>query len=124
MGRAAQTPSAGTLPAALLGSPAARMSVSRGDAMPAYLIANVTVQDAATFEEYRRQVPATIAKHGGRYLVRGGRVERLEGTWNPSRLVVLEFPSMEHARRWYDGEEYCGPKALRMRCAVTDAVFV
>ena len=83
--------------------------------MAAYLIANVDVKDAAAFEEYRKQVPATIAKHGGRYLVRGGRVER---------LVVLEFPSIEQARRWYDSEEYRGPKALRMTCTVTDAVFV
>ncbi len=92
--------------------------------MAAYLIANVDVKDAAAFEEYRKQVPATIAKHGGRYLVRGGRVERVEGTWNPKRIVVLEFPSIEQARRWYDSEEYRGPKALRMTCTVTDAVFV
>ncbi|HEY3098093.1 MAG TPA: DUF1330 domain-containing protein [Methylomirabilota bacterium] len=92
--------------------------------MAAYLIANVDVKDAATFEEYRKQVPATIAKHGGRYLVRGGRVERVEGTWNPTRLVVLEFPSLEQARRWYDSEDYRGPKALRMRCTVSDVIFV
>jgi len=59
-----------------------------------------------------------------RYLVRGGRVERLEGSCNPTRLVVLEFPSMEQARRWYDSEDYRGPKALRMKCTVTDAIFV
>jgi uncharacterized protein (DUF1330 family) len=92
--------------------------------MAAYLIANVDVKDAATFEEYRKQVPATIAKYGGRYLVRGGRVERVEGTWNPTRLVVLEFPSLEQARRWYDSEDYRGPKALRMKSTVTDTVFV
>ena len=92
--------------------------------MPAYLIANVNVQDPAAFEEYRKQVPATIAKHGGRYRVRGGRVERLEGSWNPTRLVVLECPSMEQARRWYDSEDYRGPKALRMTCTMTDAIFV
>jgi uncharacterized protein (DUF1330 family) len=92
--------------------------------MPAYVIANVNVQDAATFEEYRKHVPATIAKHGGRYLVRGGRVERVEGSWSPTRLVVLEFPSMDQARRWYDSEEYRGPKALRMKCAMTDVVLV
>jgi uncharacterized protein (DUF1330 family) len=94
------------------------------DGMPAYVIANVNVQDAAAFEEYRRQVPATIAKHGGRYVVRGGHVERLEGAWNPTRLVVLEFPSMAEARRWYDSEEYRAPKALRMTCAVTDVILV
>lgn len=92
--------------------------------MAAYVIANVNVHDAAGFEEYRRQVPATIAKHGGRYLVRGGCVERVEGTWNPTRLVVLEFPSMEQARRWYDSEDYRGPMALRMKTAMTDVVFV
>lgn len=91
--------------------------------MPAYVIANVNVHDAAAFEEYRRQVPATIAKHGGRYLVRGGRVDRLEGTWNPARLVVLEFPSMEQARRWYDSEDYREPKALRLKSAMTDVLF-
>ena len=92
--------------------------------MAAYVIANVSVQDAATFEEYRKQVPATIAKHGGRYIVRGGRVERVEGSWQPTRLVVIEFPSMSEARRWYDSEDYRGPKALRMKCALTDVVFV
>src|SRR5947207_15391924 len=97
------------------------MSVSRGDAMPAYLIANVNVQDPATFEEYRKQVPATIAKHGGRYLVRGGRVERLEASWNPTRLVVLEFPSMAQARRWLDSDVYAAPKSTRLNCAVTSA---
>jgi uncharacterized protein (DUF1330 family) len=92
--------------------------------MAAYVIANVNAHDTASFEEYRRQVPATIVKHGGRYLVRGGRVERLEGTWTPARLVVLEFPSMEQARRWYESDDYRGPKALRMKCAVTDVIFV
>jgi len=92
--------------------------------MAAYVIANVNVHDAASFEEYRRQVPATIAKHGGRYLVRGGRVEHIEGAWNPTRLVVLEFPSIEQARRWYDSEDYRGPKALRMKSALTDVIFV
>src|SRR5260370_25818288 len=91
------------------------MRVWGGGARPAYLIANVNVQDPATFEEYRKQVPATIAKHGGRYLVRGGRVERLEGSWNPTRLVVLEFPSMEQARRWYDSDDYGGPQGSRVK---------
>jgi uncharacterized protein (DUF1330 family) len=92
--------------------------------MAAYVIANVSVQDAALFEEYRKRVPETIARHGGRYVVRGGRHETLEGGWKPSRLVVLEFPSLEQARRWYDSEEYREPKALRMRCALTDVVVV
>ena len=92
--------------------------------MPAYVIADVSVTDPAGFEEYRKQVPATIEKYGGRYVVRGGRHEKLEGSWQPSRLVVLEFPSMEQAKRWYECEEYYGPKALRMKSAKTNAILV
>jgi uncharacterized protein (DUF1330 family) len=92
--------------------------------MAAYVIAELDVTDPATFEEYRRLVPATIEKYGGRYLVRGGRVETVEGDRQPKRLVVLEFPSLERARAWYDSEDYRGPKALRMRSARTDVLFV
>ena len=73
--------------------------------MPAYIIADVTVTDPATMEEYRKRVPATLAKYGGRFIVRGGAHQTLEGDWKPNRLVVLEFPSLEQARRWYDSEE-------------------
>lgn len=92
--------------------------------MAAYVIANVNVKDAALFEEYRKRVPETIAQHGGKYLVRGGKHEKVEGSWTPSRLVVLEFPSLEQARRWYDSEAYREPKALRMKCALSDVVIV
>ena len=92
--------------------------------MAAYVIANVDIKDAALFEQYRKQVPDTLARHGGRYLVRGGPHETLEGTWTPSRLVVLEFPTLEQARRWYASEEYREPKALRMKSALTDVVLV
>ncbi len=92
--------------------------------MSAYLIADVSVTDPAGFEEYRKQVPATIAKHGGRFVARGGAIHTLEGDWRPKRLVVLEFPSVEQARRWYDSEEYRGPKALRLRTAKTNLILV
>jgi uncharacterized protein (DUF1330 family) len=92
--------------------------------MPAYLIADVAITDPAGFEEYRKQVPATIAKYGGRFLARGGAVQTLEGDWRPQRLVVLEFPSVEQARRWHDSEEYRGPKALRIRTAKTNLILV
>ena len=92
--------------------------------MAAYVIANVDVKDAGLFEQYRRQVPDTIARHGGRYLVRGGPHQTLEGGWTPARLVVLEFPNLEQARQWYDSEDYREPKALRMKCALTDVVLV
>ena len=92
--------------------------------MPAYFIVDLEVTDAAGFDEYRKLVPDTIAKYGGRYLVRGGRTETLEGDWQPQRVVVLEFPSVEQAKRWYDSEEYRDPKALRWRTAKANLILV
>jgi uncharacterized protein (DUF1330 family) len=92
--------------------------------MPAYIIADVTVTDLPAMEEYRKQVPATLAKYGGRFLVRGGAHQTVEGDWKPSRLVVLEFPSMAEARRWYDSEDYRGPKAMRLGAGRTNLVMV
>ncbi|HUP35276.1 MAG TPA: DUF1330 domain-containing protein [Candidatus Limnocylindria bacterium] len=92
--------------------------------MPAYVIAEVTVTDPATMEEYRKRVPATLAPFGGRFIVRGGAHQTMEGDWKPNRLVILEFPSMEHAHRWYDSEEYREPKAMRLRAGRTNVVLV
>ena len=92
--------------------------------MPAYIIVDVEVTDPANFEEYRKQVPATVQKYGGRFLVRGGAMEVLEGDWRPKRVVVLEFPSMEQAKRWYDSEEYRAPKALRLKTSRGRLVLV
>jgi uncharacterized protein (DUF1330 family) len=92
--------------------------------MPAYVIASIEVTDPAGYEAYRRRVPATIAQHGGRYLARGGHVEPVEGDWHPRRLVILEFPSLAQARRWYDSDEYREARAIRLRCARGDVVFV
>ena len=93
--------------------------------MPAYVIADVrTVTDPTTMEEYRKQVPATVARYGGRFLVRGGAHETLEGDWKPNRLVILEFPTMDQARRWYDSEEYRKPKALRIKSGRTNLLVV
>lgn len=74
--------------------------------MPAYVIADIEVVDAAGYEEYRQKVPATIASHGGRYLARGGATEVLEGSWSPKRCVILEFPSMAAFKTWWDSPEY------------------
>jgi uncharacterized protein (DUF1330 family) len=92
--------------------------------MPAYFIVDVNVQDPAGFEEYRKRVPATIEKYGGKFLVRGGKFEKLEGNWEPTRVVLLEFPSLEQAKRWYDSEEYREPKALRFKTARTNLLLV
>ena len=92
--------------------------------MAAYFIVNVSVKDATGFEAYRQAVPATIAQYGGRYIVRGGKHEVLEGTWQPTRLVVLEFPSIEAGKRWYASEEYRKIKPLRLQHATGDMVLV
>ncbi|MEW5863714.1 MAG: DUF1330 domain-containing protein [Pseudomonadota bacterium] len=92
--------------------------------MAGYVIAEVNVKDAALFEEYRKRVPETIARFGGRYLVRGGALEPKEGDWVPKRLVVLEFPSVEDARRWYHSPEYAPLLAMRLKAADTKAVIV
>jgi uncharacterized protein (DUF1330 family) len=91
--------------------------------MSAYIIVEVRVHDAQLYDEYRGQVQPTLDKYGGRFLVRGGKTELLEGDWNPSRIVVLEFPSAEDARAWWSSPEYAGPKALRQRAAVTQMIL-
>ena len=92
--------------------------------MPAYFIVDIEVTDPAAFEEYRKQVPATVEKYGGKFVVRGGQMEPIEGDWRPKRLVVTEFPSMEQAKRWYDSEEYRAPKALRRRTSKGSVILV
>lgn len=92
--------------------------------MPAYIIVDLEVTDPAGFEEYRKLVPATIQQYGGRYLIRGGAMESLEGGWEPQRVVVIEFPSVEQAKRWYDSEEYRYPKSLRFQSATTKLILV
>jgi uncharacterized protein (DUF1330 family) len=81
----------------------------------AYIIANVQVTDPQAYEEYRRRVPAIIAAYSGRYLVRGGQVENLEGDANPQRVIVLEFPSMALLREFYNSPEYRPLIAIRQR---------
>jgi uncharacterized protein (DUF1330 family) len=92
--------------------------------MPAYVIVDLTVTDLPTMEEYRKRVPATLAAYGGRFLVRGGAHQTVEGDWKPNRLVILEFPSMEQAKRWYHSEEYREPLAMRLRAGHANMVMV
>ena len=92
--------------------------------MPAYVIVQVEVTNAEKFAEYAAQVPATIEQYGGRYLVRGGAVEPIEGDWAPPRFVALEFPSMEQLKKWYYSDEYKPLIALRQQGANTQLSFV
>jgi uncharacterized protein (DUF1330 family) len=84
--------------------------------MPAaYVIGEIEVTDQAKYDDYRKQVVATVQKHGGRFIVRGGKVEPLEGGWSPKRIVVLEFASMEKALAWYRSAEYAPLIKLRQQ---------
>jgi uncharacterized protein (DUF1330 family) len=81
--------------------------------MPAYVFAEVDITNPEGYREYSQQVPATIQKYGGRFLHRGGPVTVLEGDWPQIRRVIIEFPSADAARQWWDSPEYEKPKALR-----------
>jgi len=92
--------------------------------MPAYLIAQVKIVDPIRYEDYRRIVPPTIAAYGGKYLVRGGDIDSLEGGWDPPRIVVLEFPDTASARRWWESPEYSEARALRQATTQTQMLIV
>lgn len=92
--------------------------------MVAYVINDMVVTDPALLEDYKRLSPATVARHGGRFLARGGRVEPIEGDWSPARIVVIEFPSVEQARAWLDSPDYAPARALRQRAAVSRLIVV
>lgn len=92
--------------------------------MPAYVIVDIAIHDPATYERYKLLAPASISTYGGRYLARGGTTTTLEGEWQPSRLVILEFPDAERAREWWGSPEYAEAKALRQASARTDMVLL
>ena len=92
--------------------------------MAAYVLVSVEITDPENYPAYIQVAPDSIAKYGGRYLARGGKKEKLEGEWEPHRMVVLEFPTFEQARAWWDSEEYREPKAMRQRAARTNMILV
>jgi uncharacterized protein (DUF1330 family) len=87
------------------------------DAMAAYIIAEIVVQDTAEYDRYRPLAGATVAQYGGKFAARGGNVEILEGGGEPKRVVVIEFPDMAAAKRWYFSPEY--QEALKIRLAAS-----
>jgi uncharacterized protein (DUF1330 family) len=90
----------------------------------AYVIADIDVTDPTTYEDYKRLSSAAAEKYGARFLVRGGDVDVLEGTWQPGRFVVLEFDDEASARRWYDSPEYAEARAVRQRASRSSLVLV
>jgi uncharacterized protein (DUF1330 family) len=85
--------------------------------MAAYVFAEMEITDPVPYEEYRKQVLAVVTQYGGKFIVRGGRVESKEGGWQPKRMVALEFPSMEQALKWYDSPEYAPLIKLRQKAS-------
>lgn len=81
--------------------------------MSAYVLAIVDIKDPVRYEAYRQMVTPTITAFGGRFIVRGGAIDVLEGAWAPRRVVVLEFPSVERAKAWWSSPEYSEAKAIR-----------
>ena len=93
--------------------------------MPAYFFVDVReIKDASKVEQYSARVGPVVEKFGGRYLVRGGPFEVVEGDWRPVFPVLIEFPTMEAARRWYDSEDYRELKQLRLAATTSSGVFL
>jgi uncharacterized protein (DUF1330 family) len=91
--------------------------------MAAYIISDLTIKDAEAIAQYRTRAAASIAEHGGRYLVRGGTVECLEGDWHPN-VIVVEFPDAERARAWYRSPEYAAALEFRDRALTRNLILV
>ena len=92
--------------------------------MSAYVVADIEITDPAGFEKYRDGVASLVEQFGGRYLVRGGEHEVREGDWQPKRIVILEFPTMEKAKLFYDGPEYADLKAMCIAATNSNLVVV
>ena len=92
--------------------------------MAGYVIAQMTVTDPDAFADYPGQAGPTVASFGGRYVVRGGGIDRREGDWAPGRVVIIEFDSVEKAQAWYDSQIYEEAKALRIRTTVSSLMIV
>ena len=92
--------------------------------MPGYLIIQNHVVDPDEYAAYRERAPAVVQQFGGRYLVRGGAHEVVEGDWDPERVIVLEFPSVERAREWYHSPEYQEIAPMRQRSAPSEIILV
>jgi uncharacterized protein (DUF1330 family) len=92
--------------------------------MTAYVIVDMTVTDSVKIQDYRKLAEQSVADYGGRFIVRGGQTQVLDGDWSPQRVVVLEFPGMDQARRWRASPEYAKACEIRNRAATTRMILV
>jgi uncharacterized protein (DUF1330 family) len=90
--------------------------------MSAYVIVEITITDPKEYEEYRKLTPGSLIPFEGKFAVRGGRTETLEGEWNLERIVVLEFPTLDKAKEWYHSDVYTDAKQIRLRSAITKMI--
>ena len=92
--------------------------------MAGYIVAEVEITDPDEYEKYAQQTAATLEPYGGKFLVRGGQPETLEGDWKSKRIVIIEFRSVEQARAWYDSPEYSAIIGIRHSSAVSNILIV
>ncbi len=92
--------------------------------MPAYVVTEIEVHDPVRYEDYKKMSLASIQALGGRFIVRGGKTETLEGTWSPKRFVIVEFPTVERAKEWWSSQEYAPARKLRQDTATTQMIVV
>ena len=92
--------------------------------MTASVIVDVKVNDPVRYAEYKDQAEPTVKQYGGKYIARGGRTETLEGDWSPSRLVILQFDSIEQAKQWLNSPEYGEAKKIRHETADSKMVVI
>ena len=92
--------------------------------MAGYVIAQMSVTDPEAFADYPGQAGPTVAAFGGRYVVRGGTIDNIEGDWKPGRVVIIEFDSVAQAKAWYDSQMYEEAKALRIRSTTSSLMIV
>lgn len=92
--------------------------------MSAYIIVDVQITDPGRYDDYKKLTPASLIPYDGKFIVRGGTTETLEGDWQPGRIVILHFPSMEKAKAWWSSDGYAPAKALRQATSITRMILV
>lgn len=92
--------------------------------MPAFILVDINVHDPVQYEEYKKLAAPTVTLYGGKYIVRGGKVETLEGKWAPTRLVILEFPTVDQAKAWLNSPEYSPIRKIRHATSTSEMIVV
>lgn len=92
--------------------------------MAALVLVEIAIHDPELYESYKKLTLGTLQQFGGRFVVRGAQAESLEGDWNPERLVILEFPSVENGKAWWSSELYSKAKEIRYRAAHSKMLVV